>query len=113
MFLAIHAAEMSGKDCVADTNVLTPGRRSEFPDWFPGFEHHLIFIEADEELRKKNNRFGQRVIPQEVLDQMQRELQPVSQFEADRRAGISYWINKNNRFELLWKCCPRSRRALP
>ena len=103
MFLAIHAAERNRKDCVVDTNALTPGQREQFLDWFPGFEHHLIYIEASDELREKNNAMRRRVVPDEVMARMKRELKPVTHGEDERWMSVSYWINENNTFLLRWR----------
>ena len=103
MFLAIHAAEKSGRDCVVDTNALTIGQRAEFLDWFPGFEHHLVYIEASEELRQRNNLQRRRVIPEETMARMTGELVPVTPDEDKRWKSISYWRNEDNRLFLLWR----------
>ncbi len=108
MFVAIHAAEQDGRDCVVDTNALTVGQRAQFLDWFPAFEHHLVYIEAGEDLRRKNNRNRSRTIPEENMDRMARELVPVTDGEDLRWASISIWENKENCFRLksVWQAMP-------
>lgn len=109
MFQAIHEAELAGRDCVVDTNALTAGRRSEFLDWFPLFgRHRLVYIDADGELCRKNNRLRQRVIPDDVLDEMERELVPVSRDEDPRWDVIECWRNNANMFGLVWAESPVS-----
>ena len=103
MFLAIHTAELNGKDCVVDTNALTQGQRAQFLDWFPGFEHHLIYIEASEKLRRENNMKRLRVVPEEKMTQIRKDLMPVVPSEDERWQSISCWKNENNEFSLLWR----------
>ena len=103
MFLAIHMAEKNGKDCVVDTNALTLVQRGQFLDWFPAFEHHLIYIEADEALLRKNNASRRRRIPDEKMTQIIRELRPVTPDEDERWASISFWRNTDNEFTRIWK----------
>ena len=69
-FKAIHEAEVNGVDCIVDTNALTRTQRSQFIEWFPTFEHHLIYIHASSELRKKNNKSRRRQVPDDVMDEM-------------------------------------------
>lgn len=102
MFLAIHTAERNGKDCIVDTNALTVGQRAEFLDWFPGFEHHLIYIEASEQLRQRNNRQRRRVIPEDAIVRMTRDIVPVTPEEDPRWKSISCWKNEDNHLTLLW-----------
>lgn len=66
-FTAIHSAEVSGIDCVADTAALTSSSREEFLNWFPGFEHHMVFIEAEHMLRFENNDGRERRVPIDVM----------------------------------------------
>lgn len=69
-FKAIHEAEVNGVDCIVDTNALTRVHRAQFIEWFPTFEHHLIYIYATPELRKKNNKSRRRQVPDKVMDEM-------------------------------------------
>ena len=66
----IHAAEMAGHDIVVDTNAPTRLDRDEFLNWFPSFEHHLIWIDAPTSLCLKNNQKRSRVIPKEQMNNM-------------------------------------------
>jgi len=70
LFQAIHVAELAGRDCIIDTNALSINDRDQFLGWFPTFEHHLIYIEADEELRKSNNRQRVRQVPDTEIEKM-------------------------------------------
>lgn len=69
-FKAIHEAEINNVDCVIETAGLTRYQRREFIEWFPTFQHHLIFVEATKALRELNNVFRNRRVPQWRMDQM-------------------------------------------
>ena len=64
----IHAAEMTGHNIVVDTNAPTPIDRMEFLNWFPSFDHHLIWIDASRDLCIKNNKDRKRHIPSEDME---------------------------------------------
>ena len=66
----IHAAEMAGHDIVVDTNAPTRLDRNEFLNWFASFEHHLIWVDASEELCLINNSNRSRIIPEEQMRSM-------------------------------------------
>ena len=69
-FKAIHEAEVNDIDCIVDTNAITHCHREQFLEWFPTFEHHLIFVQAGEELRYANNKKRRRVVPDNVMRKM-------------------------------------------
>lgn len=101
-FLAIHLAEEHGRDIIIDTNAPTKSKRIEFLDWFPNFEHHLIFIEASEELCIKNNASRNRQIPIDEMDRMFSELEHPMSSEDRRWNSISVYRNEDNKeFNLL------------
>ena len=113
-FKAIHEAEVNGINCIVDTNAITHCHREQFLEWFPTFEHHLIFIEASEELRWINNKQRRRVVPDNIMVKMYRdselpELYNEDGFECDTEADgwrtIWYVKNNNNHFERpeLWR----------
>lgn len=64
----IHAAEVAGHNIVVDTNAPTPNDRMEFLNWFPSFDHHLIWIDASRDLCIKNNKDRKRHIPSEDME---------------------------------------------
>lgn len=66
----IHVAELAGHDIVVDTNAPTRLDRDEFLNWFPTFEHHLIWIDASASLCLKNNQRRSRVIPLKQMNNM-------------------------------------------
>ena len=100
----IHAAEIAGHDVVIDTNAPTRLDRNEFLNWFASFEHHLIWVDATEELCLYNNANRSRVIPEEQMRAMFRFFEqpnPYRENEGSNRAkwkSISYVPNDNNHF---------------
>lgn len=74
-YKAIHEVEMNNIDCIIDTNAITTSHRVQFVEWFPTFEHHLIYIETNQELRKTNNKSRRRQVPDDVMDRMQKKMQ--------------------------------------
>lgn len=75
-FRRIHFAEHRGEDVVIDTNAPTFVKRAQFIDWFPTFdEHNLIYIEADRDLRRRNNASRDRVVPDDEMERMEQEFE--------------------------------------
>lgn len=103
-FKAIHEAEVNNIDCIIDTNAITHCHRTQFLDWFPTFEHHLIYIHSSEELRHLNNRNRRRVIPENVMLQMAGTLQvPINRSEDCRWESIICIENYMNEFKKIQK----------
>lgn len=95
-YKAIHEAEINNIDVIIDTNAITKSHREQFLEWFPTFEHHLIYIEACESLRKKNNMSRRRQVPDEAMDRMTALLEkPLN----DNFKTITYILNLNNEFQ--------------
>ena len=74
-YKAIHEAEINKIDVIIDTNAITESHREQFLEWFPTFEHHLIYIDTSPELRKKNNQSRRRQVPDDVMYKMNIKLQ--------------------------------------
>ena len=74
-YKAIHDAEINNIDVIIDTNAITESHREQFIEWFPTFEHHLIYIDTSPELRKKNNKSRRRQVPDDAMFKMQIKLQ--------------------------------------
>lgn len=75
-FKLIHGQEMAGHDVVIDTNAPTFVKRAQFIDWFPTFEeHNLIYIDANRELRHRNNLTRDRVVPDDEMERMEQEFE--------------------------------------
>lgn len=98
-YKAIHDAELLGVDCIVDTNALTTSQRDQFIEWFPTFEHHLIAIEASENLRKKNNLSRRRQVPDTVMDKMAKKYEsPLPIYEREEWKTIRIILNIVNEF---------------
>jgi predicted kinase len=95
-YKAIHEAEINNIDVIIDTNAITESHREQFIDWFPTFEHHLIFIGADPKLRNKNNKSRRRQVPDDVMDKMGSKLEIPTTYENFKT--ITYIFNFNNEF---------------
>ena len=95
-YKAIHEAEMYNLDIIVDTNAITKSHREQFIEWFPTFEHHLIFIDASTDLRKKNNKSRRRQVPDNVMDKMANELQVPWVDEGFK--SITWIVNQENNF---------------
>lgn len=98
-FKAIHKTEIDNIDCIIDTNAITKSYRDSFISWFPTFEHHLIYIDTNVSLRKKNNMSRRRQIPNTVMDEMAEQLEiPCPTSEAKEWRTITFIKNNNNNF---------------
>ena len=95
-FQAIHLAELKGRDILVDTNAPTITKRTEFLDWFPSFEHHLIFISADAALCIANNANRNRVIPPDEMERILASTKVPAKNEDARWKSISVYRNENN-----------------
>lgn len=102
MWRDIHDAELRGYDCVVDTNALTYVDREQFLEWFPSFEHHLIYIDFEDfEQCLENNSSRRRTIPEDVMYQMLNKLEvPPDDLEDERWLTFTRLINKNNDIKL-------------
>ena len=99
-FKAIHETEINNIDCIIDTNAIIKSHRDQFIDWFPTFEHHLIFIDANEDLRKKNNLSRRRQVSESAMDRMTKELEiPSPNMERREWKSIAFVYNNNNYFD--------------
>ena len=105
-YKAIHEAEINNIDCVIDTNAITHCHREQFLEWFPSFEHHLIFIAASEKLRYENNAKRKRRIPDEAMQNMYAKADlPEYDFlnekdsEDPKWKSIVYVLNDENNFK--------------
>lgn len=98
LFKDIHDAESKGRDCIVDTNALSWHQRMQFIEWFPTFNHHLIVIESNENLRRKNNRSRRRQIPEQKMDEMLITWERPSIEKDTKWKSITYIWNENNNF---------------
>ncbi|MBQ8806310.1 MAG: ATP-binding protein [Bacteroidaceae bacterium] len=102
LFKAIHDAEVNGVSCLVDSNSLSAASRDEMVNWFPGFDHHLIYIEADEQLRMENNRKRVRQIPDEVMIAMRTKVEPPVWNTLDKRwLSLTRILNDNREYRII------------
>ncbi len=102
LFKAIHEAEINGVSCLVDSNSLSAASRDEMVNWFPGFDHHLIYIEADEQLRMENNRKRCRQIPDEVMIAMRTKVEPPVWNTLDKRwLSLTRILNDNKQYRII------------
>ena len=66
----IHECEINNQDVALVTNALTVANREEFVEWFPTFNHKMIFFLADLKDCKKYNAQRNRVIPEHLMDKI-------------------------------------------
>lgn len=97
-YKAIHETEIKNLDCIIDTNAITHVHRAQFIEWFPTFEHHLIYIEAEPELRKKNNLSRRRQVPDDVMDKMAEKLEVPCLTSNNGFKSITFINNIDNKF---------------
>ena len=102
LFKAIHQSEVEGVSCLVDSNSLSAASRDELINWFPGFDHHLIYIEADEQLRMENNRKRVRQIPEEVMIAMRTKVEPPVWNTLDKRwLSLTRILNDNKQYRII------------
>ena len=108
LFDAIHIAEQDGTSVIVDTNAPTEVDRVQFLNWFPNFDKYfLIYIEADEELCRKNNQCRERIVPDNELKRMIERFKPPldNDIEIDERWDvIIQYSNTENVLEVdtIW-----------
>lgn len=102
LFRAIHQAEVAGISVLVDTNSLSAASRDEMVNWFPGFNHHLIYIEADEQLRMENNRRRPRQIPDDIMIAMRYRAEPPVWNTLDKRwLSLTRILNDNKQYRVI------------
>lgn len=104
-FKAIHEAEVNDVDCVVEASGLTKYQRREFVEWFPEFEHHLIFIEATADLRNKNNLARNRQVPDWRIAEMEKKVQRPDAEDCECFDSVTFFCNKNNVFSTPHVMC--------
>lgn len=93
---AIKVAESDGVDILVDTNAPARKDREWFIQRFPGFEICLIVVEAPELLCRKNNQNRTRTIPELEMDEIFKNLEPVSSDEMDLYDTVELYRNTDN-----------------
>lgn len=98
----IECLEKSGVDCIIDTDSRTVAYRDEILKLFPNFDIHiLIYIDADKDLRIKNNNCRERVVPLEKMIFMETELEIPTPLTDSNWDYIMYYKNIDNEFDLI------------
>lgn len=99
----IHLAEQAGQNIIVDVNAPTQDDRNDFLNWFPNFDHYLVFIRGTNEQCLENNRNRERVVPEEQMKEMFRFFRPPYKDEdkycRSKWKKIIYIRNVNNVFE--------------
>lgn len=98
LFRALRMAELDGRSVIFDTSSPTYVGRVQILDWFPGFEPHLIYIQASPELCKKNNASRRRVVPEDEMERIITTFQPPEPGEDPRWASMRFLRNEDNKF---------------
>lgn len=99
-FVAIDTAYKSGKSAIVDVTSLTKFQRTQYLEWFPGFEHHLIFIDTPFELCLKNNSQRKKVVPIQIMRAQKKKFEEPSPHEDQRWVTFTQIKNVNNKFAL-------------
>lgn len=104
LFKAIHECEIEVIDCLVDSNALSTSGRDEFINWFPNFNHHLIYVDADDKLRMQNNHRRKRQIPESVMIGMRARAEPPVWRTMDKKWKSLLRIqNSENNYTIIQK----------
>ena len=63
----LHNSELKNEDVLLTTNALIVSQRRQFIEWFPTFNHHLVWVTAPKEKCFEGNRSRRRQVPEEKL----------------------------------------------
>ena len=96
LFRALHMAEQEGVSVIFDTNALTVVDRTQILNWFPDFQHILIYIQADTELCLRNNASRRRVVPEHIMKKMIDRFEPPTKDEDSRWTVMYVYRNLDN-----------------
>ena len=97
--LAIRAAEHDQVDIIVDTNSPRRADRDLFFEKFPTYSINLIIIDTPVEECLANNRQRERKIPEEEMQKMIAELEPVTADELPRYESVTVYKNINKTFD--------------
>lgn len=91
MFNAIHTAGREGRDILIDTNAENHEDRYQFLQWFPEFDHFLIWIDTPDEVCLRQNQMRDRIIPAERMKELLEDFRaPVESIE--NSIGKQKWL---------------------
>jgi predicted kinase len=97
--IAIRVAEKEQVDIIVDTNSPRRADRDWFFEKFPTYSINLIIIDTPVELCLKNNRERERKIPEEEMQKMITELEPVTEDELGRYESVVVYKNTDNHLD--------------
>ena len=63
----LHNSELKNEDVLLTTNALIVSQRRQFIEWFPTFNHHLVWVTAPKEKCFEGNKSRRRQVPEEKL----------------------------------------------
>ena len=98
LFLIVHTAERNNRDVIIDSDALTVQQRTQFCEWFPSFDRHMIVVETDRETRRENNRKRTRVIPEGIMDEKEKKYERPTMCEVGWKSIEFVWNERNERF---------------
>jgi predicted kinase len=67
LYQDLHKSELANEDVLLTTNALTVSNRRQFVDWFPSFQHHILWVTAPKEKCLEGNKQRRRQMPEEQL----------------------------------------------
>ena len=67
LFEDLHKSELNKEDVLITTNALTVAQRRQFIEWFPKFDHHLLWVTAPLEKCLEGNKSRKRHVPEQKL----------------------------------------------
>lgn len=102
-FMVIETFRKKNKDIVVDVTALTKFEREQFLNWFPGFEHHLIYIETPFALCLQNNSCREKVVPMKTMRAQKKKFEKPTYNEDHRWATFTHLKNLNNAGFVLHK----------
>lgn len=104
LFRAIHECEQGKISCIVDSNALSSSGRDEFINWFPGFHHYMIYVDADDSLRLENNKRRRRQIPDDIMLGMRVKAEPPAWRTLDKKWRALIRIqNVDNKYRVIQK----------
>ena len=98
LFQDIHDYEIDNKNVLLTANSLTVSQRRQFIEWFPTFQHHMLWVTAPWERCLEGNKARYRHVPEHILEQQWKEMEFPNSEESgwDTISQITNcWDNKN------------------
>lgn len=67
LYQDLHKAEMENRDVLLTTNALTVSQRQQFIEWFPTFNHHMIWVKSPFPQCLEGNTNRKRIVPLDAM----------------------------------------------